>query len=133
MEILKNILIVDDEPDILEILSYNLSREHYNVFHACDGKQCITLAKKFLPDLIVMDVRMPEMTGIEACAFLKSDETLKNIPVLFLTADTDKNTAIKAMNAGGSQYVNKPIRISILTAIIKDMLSEKTNSVKDEE
>jgi CheY-like chemotaxis protein len=78
-------------------------------------------------DLIVMDIRMPDVNGIEACRILKHDDELKNIPVLFLTADTDAYTAMSAMTAGGNHYVTKPIPIATLTDIIKTMIGDGTN------
>lgn len=122
MNKIKKVLVVDDEQDIVEILAYNLAKHNLEVFRAYSGKECIAVAKKAQPDLIVMDIRMPETNGIEACRILKHDEELKDIPILFLTADTDKYTAMSAMIAGGNHYVNKPIRISILTDIIKNMI-----------
>ena len=123
MIIAKKILVVDDEQDIVEILIYNLSKQKLEVRGAYSGTECIRIAKQFHPDLIVMDVRMPETNGIEACRMLKLDEELKNIPVLFLTADTDQNTLISAITAGGNRCVNKPIPISELTELIMKMVA----------
>ena len=122
MNKIKRVLVVDDEQDIVEILAYNLSKQNLEVFRAYSGKECIAVAKKTLPDLIVMDIRMPETNGIEACRILKHDDELKDIPILFLTADTDRYTAMSAMIAGGNRYINKPISISVLTDIIKSMI-----------
>ena len=125
----KKVLVVDDEQDIVEILSYNLSKQNLEVQHAYSGNECIRVARKFLPDLIIMDIRMPDVNGIEACRILKHDDELKNIPVLFLTADTDAYTAMSAMTAGGNHYVTKPIPISTLTDMIKNMIDgEQLNS-----
>jgi len=118
----KRVLIVDDEQDIVEILSYNLSKQNLQVIRAYSGKECLNLARQFRPDLIVMDVRMPEVNGIEACRIIKHDDNLKDTPVLFLTADTDKYTALSAKHAGADNFVTKPISISLLTDIIKTML-----------
>jgi two-component system alkaline phosphatase synthesis response regulator PhoP len=121
----KKVLVVDDEQDIVEILSYNLSKQNLEVQRAYSGKECI--GGQFHPDLIVMDIRMPDVNGIEACRILKHDDELKNIPVLFLTADTDAYTAMSAMTAGGNHYVTKPIPIATLTDIIKTMIDGGTN------
>jgi two-component system alkaline phosphatase synthesis response regulator PhoP len=118
----KKVLVVDDEQDIVEILSYNLSKQDLEVKRAYSGKECIQVARNFLPDLIVMDIRMPDVNGIEACRILKKDEELRNIPILFLTADTDVYTALSAMSAGGDHYVTKPIPISTLSDMIHKMI-----------
>jgi len=125
----KKVLVVDDEQDIVEILSYNLSKHNLQVRQAYSGKECIAVAKQFHPDLIVMDIRMPEVNGIEACRILKHDDDLKNIPILFLTADTDMYTAMSAMTAGGNHYVTKPIPIATLTDIIKKMIEDGTTEI----
>jgi two-component system alkaline phosphatase synthesis response regulator PhoP len=127
----KKVLIVDDEQDIVEILSYNLSKQNLDVRRAYSGRECISVAKQFHPDLIVMDIRMPETNGIEACRILKHDDELKDIPVLFLTADSDTYTAMSAMMAGGNHYLTKPIAIAVLTDIIKTMIYGKKYGVPD--
>jgi len=118
------VLVVDDEQDIVEILSYNLSRQNLEVSRAYSGKECLQLAKKIRPDLIVMDIRMPEMNGIEACRILKHDDELKNTPVLFLTADTERYTSMSALQAGADHFLTKPIRITLLTSIILNMIQK---------
>ena len=125
MNAMKKVLVSDDEHDIVEIIAYNLSKQNLEVYSAYSGTECISAARRFRLDLIVMDIRMPETNGIEACRIIKHDEKLKKIPILFLTADTDKYTAMSAMMAGGDHCINKPIRISILTEIIKNMLPVK--------
>ena len=89
------VLVADDEPDIVEILSYNLTRENFEVSKASNGYEAVSFALKNHPDLIIMDIRMPEMNGIEACRMIKKNEQLKDIPVLFLTADNDEYTSLK--------------------------------------
>jgi len=116
------VLVVDDEPDVVEILSYNLKKENYQVFKAYNGLQCIESAIKNQPDLIIMDIRMPEMTGIETCRLIRQNESLKDIPVLFLTADSDEYTSMSAMEAGGSHFITKPIRPAILLGMIKELI-----------
>ncbi len=116
------ILVVDDEPDIVEILTYNLEKEKFIVSKAFNGKECIEQAKNIHPDLIIMDVRMPGMDGIETCRNLQLIESLRSIPVLFLTADSDEFTSLKAFDAGGSHFVTKPIKPSVLVSMIKELL-----------
>ncbi len=116
------VLVVDDEPDVVEILSYNLKKEKYTVFQAFNGKQCLDSATINMPDLIIMDIRMPEMTGIETCRAIRKDEKLKHIPILFLTADSDEYTSMNAMEAGGDHFITKPIRPAILLGMIKELI-----------
>lgn len=116
------VLVIDDEPDIVEILSYNLGKEDYTVYKAYDGEEGLQKAKSEKPDLIIMDVRMPGISGIEACRKLKADELLKHIPVLFLTADSDEYTSMNAQDAGGEHFITKPIRPNILMGMVNDIL-----------
>ena len=116
------VLVVDDEPDVVEILSYNLKKENYQVFKAYNGLECIESAIKNRPDLIIMDIRMPEMTGIDTCRLIRQNDSLKDIPVLFLTADSDEYTSMSAMKAGGSHFITKPIRPAILIGMIKELI-----------
>ena len=116
------VLVVDDEPDVVEILSYNLKKENYQVFKAYNGLECIESAIKNRPDLIIMDIRMPEMTGIDTCRLIRQNDSLKDIPVLFLTADSDEYTSMSAMEAGGSHFITKPIRPAILLGMIKELI-----------
>lgn len=116
------VLVVDDEPDVVEILSYNLRKEKYTVFQAYNGKQCLESARVNMPDLIIMDIRMPEMSGIETCREIRADSKLQHIPVLFLTADSDEYTSMNAMDAGGNHFITKPIRPAILIGMIKELI-----------
>ena len=116
------VLVIDDEPDIVEILSYNLGKEDYAVSKAYDGEEGLRIAQAELPDLILMDVRMPGISGIEACRKLKADELLKHIPILFLTADSDEYTSMNAQEAGGEHFITKPIRPNILMGLVNEIL-----------
>ncbi len=116
------VLVVDDEPDVVEILSYNLRKENYTVFQAFNGKQCLESAGINKPDLIIMDIRMPEMSGIETCRAIRKDDKLKHIPILFLTADSDEYTSMNAMDAGGDHFITKPIRPALLLGMIKELI-----------
>jgi len=118
------VLVVDDEPDIVEILSYNLAKENFEVSKATNGYEAVSYAMKNHPDLIIMDIRMPGMNGIEACRMIKKNELMKNIPVLFLTADNDEYTSLSAVEAGGDHFVTKPIRPSILIGMIHELIKD---------
>ena len=118
------VLVVDDEPDIVEILSYNLKKQNYIVFEALNGEDAILSAGKNHPDLIIMDIRMPGISGIEACRIIKHDVLTQDIPVLFLTADSDEYTSMNAIDAGGDQFITKPIRPALLIGMIKELIQK---------
>lgn len=117
------VLVVDDEPDVVEFLSYNLLKENFEVVKAYDGISGIEMALSQHPDVIIMDVRMPGMTGIEACRKIKSNESMKNIRILFLTADNDQYTTLNAIDAGGDHFITKPIRPSLIIGMIKELIN----------
>lgn len=112
----KKILIADDEPDIVEIISYNLQKEGYEIFTARDGNEAIDKAKSILPDLIVLDVMMPCKTGIEVCEILRTQPKLDNTLIIFLTALSDELSHVKALESGGDDYVSKPISPKVLVS-----------------
>ena len=126
------ILIVDDDPDIIEILTYNLSNEGYNVKSAVNGVEALKKAKKFIPDIILLDVMMPEMDGIEACANLREIESLSKSMIIFLSARGEDFTQIAAFDAGADDYINKPVKPKILlkkiSSISRRILSENNNT-----
>ena len=126
------ILIVDDDPDIIEILTYNLSNEGYNVKSAVNGVEALKKAKKFIPDIILLDVMMPEMDGIEACSNLREIESLSKSMIIFLSARGEDFTQIAAFDAGADDYINKPVKPKILlkkiSSIAKRILSENNNT-----
>ena len=126
------ILIVDDDPDIIEILSYNLSNDGYNVKSAVNGVEAIKKAKKFIPDIILLDVMMPEMDGIEACSQLREIESLSKSMIIFLSARGEDFTQIAAFDAGADDYINKPVKPKILlkkiSSISRRILSENNNT-----
>lgn len=113
------ILVVDDDPDITEVICYNLRKEKYEAVAAGNGIDALSIAHDLMPDLVLLDIRMPEMTGIEFCRRFRAVEAFKNIPVVFLTADHDEYTFLAAMEAGGTDYLNKPLLISILMEKVK--------------
>ena len=116
------VLIVDDEPDVVEILRYNLSKEKYEVYTAYNGIDALALAIKTIPDLIIMDIRMPGISGIETCRKIRLISSLKMTPVLFLTADSDEYTTMNAFEAGANHFITKPIRPSILLEMIHELV-----------
>ena len=116
------ILCVDDEPDILEILKYNLSNEGYNVSTAADGKSAIKMAYNITPNLIIMDIMMPRMDGIEACEKLRSDEKFNDTIIMFLTARGEDYSHVAAYDAGADDYVTKPVKPKVLVSKVKGLL-----------
>ena len=117
------ILVVDDEEDVVEILRYNLKKENYQVITASNGKEAIDIALNEIPDLIIMDIRMPGLNGIETCRIMRKMEQLKNTPVLFLTADSDEYTTMSAFDAGANHFITKPIRPVILVEMIHEVFA----------
>jgi two-component system alkaline phosphatase synthesis response regulator PhoP len=116
------ILLVDDEPDILEFLSYNLKKEGYNVFTANNGKEAIVVAKKENPDLIILDVMMPDMDGIETCREIRELAGLKDVMIAFLTARSEDYSQIAGFEVGADDYINKPIKPRVLISRITALL-----------
>lgn len=116
------ILLVDDEPDILEILSYNLSAEGYQVYTAKNGIEGVSKAKKKLPHLIVLDVMMPEMDGIEACEIIRNTKGLENTIITFLTARGEDYSQVAGFDAGADDYITKPIKPKVLISKVKALL-----------
>ena len=116
------ILCVDDELDILEILKYNLSNEGYNISTAADGKSAIEMAYNISPNLIIMDVMMPNMDGIEACEKLRSDDKFNDTIIMFLTARGEDYSHVAAYDAGADDYVTKPVKPKVLVSKVKGLL-----------
>lgn len=110
----RTILIADDEPDILEIISYNLQSEGYDVITSKNGNEAIANAKKHKPDLIILDVMMPGKTGFEVCSILRTDIAFQETIIIFLTALNDDSTEIKGLETGGDDYITKPISPRVL-------------------
>ena len=105
----RKVLIADDEPDILEILKYNLSHEGYEVLTAKDGDDALDKAKRFQPDLIVLDMMMPRKNGVEVCQLLRAIPAFRETLIIFLTAVNDETTQIKGLETGADDYLNKPV------------------------
>ena len=116
------ILLVDDEPDILEIIGYNLAQEEYQIFTAANGKEAIAKAKKIIPDLIIMDVMMPEMDGMEACENIRKIPELSNVIITFLTARSEDYSQVAGFEAGADDYITKPIKPKLLVSKVKALL-----------
>jgi len=116
------ILLVDDEPDILSFIGYNLKNEGYTVYSASDGHEAIALAGKHLPHLIILDVMMPGMDGIETCRELKRMPGLSQTIIAFLTARNEDYSQLAGFDAGGDDYIAKPIKPSLLISRVKALL-----------
>lgn len=116
------ILLVDDEPDVLEFLGYNLRKEGYQIFACSNGRDAIETAANILPHLIIMDVMMPSMDGIEACREIKQSPELESTVVIFLTARGEDYSQIAGFEAGADDYVTKPIKPRVLTSRVKALL-----------
>lgn len=119
----QKILIVDDEPDILELIEYNLKKEGYQVYLASNGQDGVAMAKKVHPDLIILDIMMPKMDGIEACRIMRAIPEFKNTFMVFLTARSEEYSEIAGFNVGADDYIAKPIKpralISRINAILR--------------
>ena len=121
MSKIPKILVVDDDPDIVEILRYNLSLGGYDVKSAFNGKEAIKKAKIFLPEIILLDVMMPEMDGIEACSLIKEIPSLVNTRIIFLSARSEDYTQLSAFDAGADDYISKPVKPKILLKKIESI------------
>ncbi|MEN9639534.1 MAG: DNA-binding response regulator [Bacteroidota bacterium] len=118
----QKILLVDDEQDILDLLSYNLDKEGYEVHTATNGLKGVELARQIQPDLIILDVMMPEMDGMEACKVIREDQNLKNVLVAFLTARNEDYSQIAGFDSGADDYIAKPIKTRVFISRIKALL-----------
>ena len=112
----KKILIADDEPDIVEIIQYNLLKEGFEVVAARDGDEALVKAKQQNPDLIILDIMMPKKNGVEVCSILRSQPAFKDTLIIFLTALNDENSQIKGLEIGADDYVSKPISPKVLVS-----------------
>lgn len=118
----QTILVVDDEKDLLDLIEYNLRKEGFNVLKAENGEQGIDIAKEARPDLVLLDIMMPKMTGLEVCDIMRADKDLSNIPIIFLTARSDEKTEVEGLDKGADDYITKPISTTKLISRIKAVL-----------
>ncbi|MFM2224292.1 MAG: hypothetical protein RJA07_494 [Bacteroidota bacterium] len=121
------ILVVDDEIDILDFIAYNLIKEGHEVITGKNGNEAIELAKKHLPQLILLDIMMPEKTGIEACEKIKKIPELKNTLIAFLTALDDEQSELKGFEVGADEYISKPIKPKLLLSRVNALLRRSTD------
>ncbi len=126
----KKILIADDEPDILEIIQYNLQAEGYTVYTAKDGDEALMRAKQIKPDLIILDIMMPKKNGVEVCELLRAQPAYKDTLIIFLTALSDESSQLKGLDTGADDYINKPISPKLLTSRVNALFRRVTK--KDE-
>ena len=126
------ILVVDDEQDILEFVSYNLQKEGFEVVTAINGIEGIKKAKESEPDLIVLDIMMPEMDGVEVCRTLRADRKFDSTIIAFLTARSEDYSQIAALDEGGDDYISKPIKPRVLISRIKALLRRSKKGAKDQ-
>jgi CheY-like chemotaxis protein len=119
-----NIMIAEDESDLRDLITFTLRFAHFEVVAATNGEEAVTLARQEIPDLILMDVRMPRMTGYEACAAIKADPKLKDIPIIFLSAKGQDTEIQAGLRAGALEYLLKPIAPDQLAARIHAVLAQ---------
>lgn len=125
------ILLVDDEPDILEFMEYNLQKEGYQVLLGKNGMEAVEIAKKERPDLIILDIMMPMMDGIEACRMIRTNPLLKNTIITFLTARNEDYSQIAGFDVGADDYISKPIKPRVMLSRIKALLRRLNGVAND--
>ena len=128
---MEKILLVDDEQDILEFIGYNLSKEGYEVTTSSNGREAIQIAQKEEPDLIILDVMMPEMDGIETCLELRNNEKLKDTLIVFLSARGEHYSQVAGFDAGADDYISKPIKPRLLVSRVKAILRRKGSTQEE--
>jgi two-component system, OmpR family, alkaline phosphatase synthesis response regulator PhoP len=130
----QKVLVVDDEESILELLKYNLEKQGYDVRTAAEGAEAVTVAKKFLPDLVLLDVMMPKMDGVEACRQMRAMPELVNTFIVFLTARAEEYSEVAAFDGGADDYILKPIKpralMSRISAIFRRDSKKKNSSTQ---
>lgn len=128
------ILVADDEPDILDILSYNLAKEGYSVSTAKDGDEAVEQANKVKPHLIILDMMMPKKTGVQVCQILRTQSAFKDTLIMFLTALNDESTQIRGLETGADDYVSKPVSPKVLlsrvSALLRRIHKEDNKTIK---
>ena len=126
----EKILLVDDEPDILEFIEYNLTKEGFDVTSTTNGREAINIAKKLIPSLIILDVMMPEMDGIETCQEIRSIDELKDTLIVFLSARGEDYSQVAGFDVGADDYITKPIKPRLLVSRIKAILRRRSRVVE---
>jgi two-component system alkaline phosphatase synthesis response regulator PhoP len=126
------ILLVDDEPDILEFVGYNIRKEGYTLFTASNGNDAILTAKKIIPHLIILDIMMPGIDGIETCIELRKIDVLKSTLIAFLTARSEDFSQIAGLDAGGDDYIPKPIKPRVLMSRVNALLRRSPGTIERE-
>jgi two-component system alkaline phosphatase synthesis response regulator PhoP len=127
------ILLVDDEPDILEIVGYNLKNEGYKIYTAKNGIEAVEKAKKHIPHLIILDIMMPEMDGIEACEKIRATKGLENVLITFFTARNEDYSQMAGFDVGADDYITKPIKPKVLISKIKALLRRVDDIITDDD
>lgn len=127
----KKILVVDDEPDVTDLLVYTLKAKGFSVEAVNNPHASIGLARSFLPDLVILDVMMPELNGIQICRMLRADPKLKRVPVIFLTAKAEENDRIQGLESGADDYICKPFSTKELVLRIQSILRRTTEGVAE--
>ena len=128
----EKILVVDDEEDILELLRYNLLREGYNVSCAASGEEALRLAQSEIPDLLVQDLMLPGIDGLEVTKILKNDSRTKDIPIVMLTAKGEEADIVTGLELGADDYITKPFSPRVLVARVRAVLRRKVKEYKEE-
>jgi len=128
----ERILVVDDEEDLLELVNYNLSREGFRVECVATGEAALAAARKNLPDLIVLDLLLPSVDGLEICRRLKADEKTKHIPIIMLTAKSEEADMVSGLELGADDYMTKPFSPRVLLARVKAILRRKAKQSADD-
>lgn len=133
MEPRATILVADDEPDIVEIISYNLTKEGYKVHTAANGRQALEMARQTNPQLIILDIMMPFKTGIEVCNILRSEKEFDETMIVFLTALNDETTHVKGLDSGADDYISKPVSPKVLVSRVNALLRRKLKEEDEED
>jgi len=127
----KKILVADDEPDILEIIQYNLRKEGYEIITAKDGDDALTKIKSYKPDLIILDIMMPKKTGIQVCEILRAQPAYRDTLIIFLTALNDEGSQIRGLESGADDYISKPISPKVLNSRVNAIFRRLTTETEE--
>jgi two-component system, OmpR family, alkaline phosphatase synthesis response regulator PhoP len=133
MMVRERVLVVDDEQDLLELVSYNLNKEGYRVVCVSSGEEALAAARRDLPDLILLDLLLPNVDGLEVCRRLKADPRTQHIPVLMLTAKSEEADVVTGLEFGAEDYVTKPFSPRVLVARVKTVLRRRTKDGADDD